>query len=181
MGTVGDTSGEFFGADGKISEDVMRVQDSNFYQDYSYVIESESGINDWRDLIKESVHPAGFKMFGELNVDLSATVRINENTKTGQGSQLNLWNENENNASVGNTVRQIVNTINLNKDINVLRGTGSVTEQAFDVRGLTAKEIILEPAFDGDFDFMGLQRGTRDFIIKDKKTGQSVSPIMQWR
>ena len=27
VGTVGSTSGEFFGADGKISEDVMRVQD----------------------------------------------------------------------------------------------------------------------------------------------------------
>ncbi|BCU94328.1 MAG: hypothetical protein CM15mV4_2930 [Caudoviricetes sp.] len=171
-----DNLGNFGSDKGKVGVKTHRVADNNFYQDYSYVIESESGINDWRDLIKESVHPAGFKMFGELNVDLSATVRINENTKTGQRSQLNLWNENENNASVGNTVRQIVNTINLNKDINVLRGTGSVTEQAFDPRGLTAKEIILEPAFDGDFDFMGLQRGTRDFILKDKKTGQSVSP-----
>ena len=171
-----DNLGKFGSDKGKVGVKTHRVADNNFYQDYSYVIESESGINDWRDLIKESVHPAGFKMFGELNVDLGATVRINENTKTGQRSQLNLWNENENNASVGNSTRQIVNTINLNKDINVLRGTGSVTEQAFDARGLTAKEIILEPAFDGDFDFMGLQRGTRDFVIKDKKTGQSVSP-----
>ena len=32
VGTVGKTVGSFFGADGKISEDVMRIQDSNFYQ-----------------------------------------------------------------------------------------------------------------------------------------------------
>ena len=38
VGTVGTTSGEFFGADGKISEDVIRIQDSFYYQDYSYVV-----------------------------------------------------------------------------------------------------------------------------------------------
>ena len=83
--------------------------------------------------------------------------------------------------SLSSTKRQIVNTINLNKDINVLRGVGSVVEQSFDPRGLTAKEIRLEPAFNGVFDSDGLQRGTRDFVMKDVKTGQASLLIMQWR
>ena len=171
-----DNLGKFTSDKGKVGVKTHRVADNNFYQDYSYVIESESGIEEWRDLIKDSVHPAGFKMFGELNLDLSATVRINENTKSAQLSQLNIWNENENTVKVHGGKRQIVNTITLNKDINVLRGVGSVVEQSFDPRGLTAKEIRLEPAFNGVFDSDGLQRGTRDFVMKDVKTGQAVSP-----
>ena len=79
-----DNLGKFTSDKGKVGVKTHRVADNNFYQDYSYVIESESGIEEWRDLIKDSVHPAGFKMFGELNLDLSATVRINENTRSAQ-------------------------------------------------------------------------------------------------
>ena len=56
-----DNLGNFGSDKGKVGVKTHRVADNNFYQDYSYVIESESGINDWRDLIRESVHPAGFK------------------------------------------------------------------------------------------------------------------------
>ena len=80
MGTVGDTSGEFFGADGKISEDVMRVQDSNFYQDYSYVVRVGQSINEWRDAIKSTVHPAGWNVFGEVEVVGRAVTRISAQT-----------------------------------------------------------------------------------------------------
>ena len=80
VGTVGDTSGEFFGADGKISEDVMRVQDSNFYQDYSYVVRVGQSINEWRDAIKSTVHPAGWNVFGEVEVVGRAVTRISAQT-----------------------------------------------------------------------------------------------------
>ena len=80
VGTVGSTSGEFFGADGKISEDVMRVQDSNFYQDYSYVVRVGQSINEWRDAIKSTVHPAGWNVFGEVEVVGRAVTRITAQT-----------------------------------------------------------------------------------------------------
>ena len=41
-----------------VSEDIIRVQDSNFYQDYSYVVRVGQSINEWRDAIKSTVHPA---------------------------------------------------------------------------------------------------------------------------
>ena len=80
VGTIGETSGEFFGADGKISEDVMRVQDSNFYQDYSYVVRVGQSINEWRDAIKSTVHPAGWNVFGEVEIVGRATTRITAQT-----------------------------------------------------------------------------------------------------
>ncbi len=80
VGTIGNTSGEFFGADGKVSEDVLRIQDSNFYQDYSYVIKVGQSINEWRDAIKSTVHPAGWAVFGEVEVVGRATTRISAQT-----------------------------------------------------------------------------------------------------
>tara|TARA_Y200000002_G_scaffold109070_1_gene89343 strand:- start:73 stop:2964 length:2892 start_codon:yes stop_codon:yes gene_type:complete len=80
VGTIGKTSGEFFGADGKISEDVMKVQDSYYYQDYSYVVRVGQSINEWRDAIKSTVHPAGWQVFGEVEVVGKATARMTAQT-----------------------------------------------------------------------------------------------------
>ena len=80
VGTIGSTAGEFFGADGKISEDVMRVQDSFYYQDYSYVVRVGQSINEWRDAIKSTVHPAGWNVFGEVEVVGRATAKISAQT-----------------------------------------------------------------------------------------------------
>ena len=46
-GSVGNTTGEFIGSKGFISEDQMRIQDSYYYQDFSYVIKIGESINEW--------------------------------------------------------------------------------------------------------------------------------------
>ena len=43
--TITDTDGEFINEDGKLSESTMRVQDSLYYQDFSYVIKVGQSIN----------------------------------------------------------------------------------------------------------------------------------------
>ena len=65
-GSVGNTTGEFIGNKGFISEDQMRIQDSYYYQDFSYVIKIGESINEWRDSIKTATHPAGFQVFGQV-------------------------------------------------------------------------------------------------------------------
>lgn len=42
------------------------VQDSDFYQEYSYQIKSTIAKNQYEDLLKENVHLAGTKMFGDF-------------------------------------------------------------------------------------------------------------------
>jgi hypothetical protein len=52
---------------GKISVDTMKIQDSLYYQDYSYVVRIGQSINEWRESIRRSVHPAGWTVFGEVS------------------------------------------------------------------------------------------------------------------
>ena len=44
----------------------MRIQDSNFYQEYSYQIKSTLDKSQYEKLLKENVHLAGSKMFGDF-------------------------------------------------------------------------------------------------------------------
>ena len=68
IGTLGTTAGSFSGDKGKISESLMRVQDSFYYQDFSYVVRVGSAISDWRGSVKRAIHPAGFALFGEVSL-----------------------------------------------------------------------------------------------------------------
>ena len=68
VGNITTSVGEFLGEEGKLSSDVMRIQDSNYYQDYSYVVKVGESINTWRDAIKSTVHPAGWAVFGEVEI-----------------------------------------------------------------------------------------------------------------
>jgi len=56
--------GFFTNDDGKISFKI--IQDSFFYQDFSYVIRSGLIIDAYKELVKETVHPAGLEFFGEI-------------------------------------------------------------------------------------------------------------------
>ena len=50
------------------SESSKKIQDSLYYQDYSYVIKVSESINKWRDALKRAVHPSGFYVTGEVNI-----------------------------------------------------------------------------------------------------------------
>jgi len=67
-GTVIETDGEYSGVDGHISENTKKIQDSLYYQDYSYVVKVGEAIADWREYLKSAVHPAGFYLAGEVSV-----------------------------------------------------------------------------------------------------------------
>jgi 6-phosphogluconolactonase (cycloisomerase 2 family) len=42
----------------------MRLQDNDFYQEYSYLIKVTEIVDRYRDVVKRVLHPAGAKMFG---------------------------------------------------------------------------------------------------------------------
>tara|TARA_Y100000310_G_scaffold172690_1_gene172812 strand:+ start:3259 stop:6687 length:3429 start_codon:yes stop_codon:yes gene_type:complete len=76
VGTVGITAGAYDSDKGKISESLMKIQDSYYYQDYSYVVRVGSAIADWRGSVKKAVHPAGFAVFGEVSISTQVATRI---------------------------------------------------------------------------------------------------------
>ena len=58
--------------DGKLSVKKF-IQDSRFYQSFSYVIRTGQTIDNWRDVVKKLLHPAGFAFFGEVTIFSQAT------------------------------------------------------------------------------------------------------------
>jgi len=68
IGAKVTTSGAYINQDGHISEGSKKIQDSLYYQDYSYVIKVSESINKWRDALKRAVHPSGFYVTGEVNI-----------------------------------------------------------------------------------------------------------------
>jgi hypothetical protein len=66
-GTLAVTSKKFTNLDGKVSEATKRIQDSKFYQDFSYVIKSAQSIDTYKNIVQRLLHPAGLAMFGQVN------------------------------------------------------------------------------------------------------------------
>ena len=55
--------GYYSGTDGQISSN-KKIQDSNYYQEFSYELKTEIAYDRWIDIIKSTIHPAGMKVFG---------------------------------------------------------------------------------------------------------------------
>ena len=72
--SIADTDGEFINEKGKLSETTMRIQDSLYYQDYSYVIKVGQSIARWRDAFKKTMHTAGFYFTGQVDIESRITV-----------------------------------------------------------------------------------------------------------
>jgi hypothetical protein len=76
VGACSIYSGYYLSQDGFISDEIY-IQDSNYYQAFSYVIKVEEELRKYADLVKTILHPAGMKMFAEFqiynNINISAT------------------------------------------------------------------------------------------------------------
>ena len=70
------TTGKYTSEDGFISEKDKRVQDSLYYQDYSYVVKIGESINKWRDYIKKAIHPGGFAVTGQVKISTRVSGQI---------------------------------------------------------------------------------------------------------
>ena len=72
--SVSDTDGAFISERGKVSETTMRIQDSLYYQDFSYVIKVGRSISQWRDAFKKTMHTAGFYFTGQVDIESQIVV-----------------------------------------------------------------------------------------------------------
>ena len=70
------TAGKYIAQDGHLSELTKKIQDSLYYQDFSYVIKVSESITKWRDAIKKATHPTGFYVTGEVNIATQLDVQV---------------------------------------------------------------------------------------------------------
>ena len=64
--------------------DKKYLQDSYYYQQFSYVIRTGKNIADWKNAFTRLIHPAGFKFFGEISILIKLLT-------SGMPSQLYGW------------------------------------------------------------------------------------------
>ncbi len=172
-----DNQGRFSSDRGKISVSSQKITDSFFYQDYSYVIKSKTPINVWRDLIKETVHPAGFKLFGEVLLETDGNVSMPSEIEKNKAETITFIDLGAKNISVVGTKRYLTETVvNLNA-FAIERGLGSISVDTFDNSETIAGEFILSTPFDGKLDsYDGQPIGNTVFTIIDKKSGLPLAP-----
>jgi len=159
-----DNAGYYDTDKGKLSVGNQKLSDSYFYQDYSYVVKSKSPINIWKKLVEQTVHPAGFKMFGEVSIDVTASTQMPENQRIlNNVSIIELWNEKTNRVTIESTRQQITQTIIDVKDNNIRRGKGSVFASSIDTSETISYSFSLQQVFDGDFNQSGNRVGRKTF------------------
>ena len=73
-GAVSVKTGRFRDSRGMLSN-VNKLQDNFYYQNYSYVVRSNVPSNKWLDIVKNTTHPAGTAIFGELTIEQTVDFR----------------------------------------------------------------------------------------------------------
>ena len=51
-----------------MGEALNRIQDSVYYQQFSYEVQTSAGQAEYLDELKKAVHPAGFNIFGKVSL-----------------------------------------------------------------------------------------------------------------
>jgi hypothetical protein len=60
---------------GGFLSDYNYIQDSFYYQDYSYVIKTRKPYEQWQSAVKKLLHPSGFALFGKIVVVSRADIK----------------------------------------------------------------------------------------------------------
>lgn len=67
----------YLNVDGKVSEASKRIQDSRFYQDFSYVINSGQSFQTYKNVLLKLMHPAGLAVFGAVRIESRVEQTLN--------------------------------------------------------------------------------------------------------
>jgi hypothetical protein len=76
VNSIIDTDGSYLNQDGHVSENTMKIQDSLYYQDFSYVLKVGRSINEWRDSFKKTIHAAGFYYTGLMAIQSRLNLQV---------------------------------------------------------------------------------------------------------
>ena len=76
LGTTAEKTGSFSGIESLIGEELIRIQDSFYYQQFSYEIQSSRGGSSYLNELRKAVHPAGFNVFSKVVQSTSVSARI---------------------------------------------------------------------------------------------------------
>lgn len=104
LGPIAKYPGYYTSNDGFLNDSIY-IQDSYYYQDFSYVIRINRQLDQYKELLKSTIHPGGLALFGEFDIfnNFKSNIQLKE---TGQFTSLLL-------GEVVNTDDEIVNAIDM--------------------------------------------------------------------
>lgn len=79
VGGMAEYQGYYANNDGRLSTNKV-IQDSHYYQNFSYVILSEVTIDRYRDILKRLLNPAGLAFFGKVQIKRCAFADLQNST-----------------------------------------------------------------------------------------------------
>lgn len=107
---------------GKLNSSLQRIPDNDYYQEFSYSINSPIEYTKWENLVSSTNHIAGFKKFSDLNID----------------SVSNLAGVGETSTSILSATFDLVSNI----DTGCVQDYDFATERSIDIGGsIISKEI----------------------------------------
>jgi hypothetical protein len=74
LGPLAKYPGYYVNNDGFL-DDAIYIQDSNYYQAFSYVIKIDQSLNTYKTIVKNLIHPAGMAVFGEYDLRNEFTIQ----------------------------------------------------------------------------------------------------------
>lgn len=89
LGALAEYAGSYTNEDGLISGK-DRIQDSFYYQEFSYVLKTDIPISTFKDTVKSFIHPAGWALFGEIAFRTTLSDQADYFETVNPGSQLIL-------------------------------------------------------------------------------------------
>lgn len=175
-----DNLGSFQSDTGRLNVGTQKLTDSYFYQDYSYVVKSKKSINDYRDLIKGTTHPAGFQLFGEMMIDSEGKNRIPEDGGSHKTVKIiTLYDENANlvtTSVVKERASQSISNVSVLSTVEE-RGIGSIQVDDFNLTETVSNTIVLNQNFNGRLKGKtGQKTGTTSFDLIDEESGLPFTP-----
>ena len=161
-----DNLGYYTSDKGRLGVSNQKLTDSYFYQDYSYVVKSKTPIDQWRELIKSTTHPAGFQLFGQVDVESSASTEMPvEVPKASHFSVIQLWDPDKNKITVESTKQVTTQSIQSVQNQRIRKAQGTAATSEFNFNEVRAFEFTLAAPFDGYYDTDGRLQGTTSFQI----------------
>ena len=171
-----DNIGSYSSDSGKVSDANQRIHDSYYYQDYSYTIKSKTPIETWRKLIKDTTHPAGFQLFGEVLIESNIDSRMTDNTSVSRVSVIQAWDSTKNKITVESVTKQIRQNIVLMDNMNVESGVGTISLDTTNTSEIVAQDVKLNDVFNGAFGNKGNREGKKQFTLVDKNNN-AITPV----
>ena len=69
-------TGQYAGIGSLLGEDLNRIQDSYYYQDFSYEIQVGQALSTYLSELKKAVHPVGFLPFGKVSIATAVSAAV---------------------------------------------------------------------------------------------------------